>query len=196
MEGASFVASGHRLRPDVVVLGYFVNDAEPTPRRRESPCSSAPTPRWCSRAVSTASRRALGWRPDWRQYYDGLYDTSSPGWKQAAASMAALAPSAGSAASACWSPVSRAARAAALPFHAGDRDGRRRGRSASACPSSISGGGVRSLRPAESLGVPSDAHPNSRATKLYAARLESALTERFPELFPAAGAPENRSADR
>jgi hypothetical protein len=33
MEVAYFLDRGHLLKPDVVVLNYFINDAEPTPRR-------------------------------------------------------------------------------------------------------------------------------------------------------------------
>ncbi len=78
----AFLARGARYRPDAVVLFYFINDAEPTPRRSRW----APLAR--SRAVAFyASRlRMLRSRFDaeagHRAYYASLYADDAPGWKR------------------------------------------------------------------------------------------------------------------
>jgi lysophospholipase L1-like esterase len=92
MEVAYFRDKGLALDPDVVVLNYFINDAEPTPVYRDVP--------WIARhaylypviggAWDAVRRRALG-APDWRAYYLGLYADDAPGWREARAAFAALA---------------------------------------------------------------------------------------------------------
>lgn len=80
METAYFLTKGYKLKPDVVVLNYFINDAEPTPRRKRS---------WLaehsqafvvlSSAIDKASRLFFG-KSDWKDYYRGLYAEDQPGW--------------------------------------------------------------------------------------------------------------------
>lgn len=84
MEVASFLTSGAALHPDVVVLNYFINDAEPTP-------TYAPVP-WYARhfyayAVSGGAwdifKRTLLGGPAWQEYYAALYRDGQPGWRAA-----------------------------------------------------------------------------------------------------------------
>jgi lysophospholipase L1-like esterase len=84
MEVEYFLKSGAALNPDIVVLGYFINDAEPTPTYKPVP--------WIARhsyayaitggAWDTFKRMVLG-GPDWKAYYAGLYTDDAPGWKAA-----------------------------------------------------------------------------------------------------------------
>jgi len=93
MEVNYFLDEGHRYRPDLVVLNYVPNDAEPVP------AYTAPDP-WiglCHACVYLFGRidallRKASVRPDWRAYYLDLYgDGSAKGWLDAKASIGALA---------------------------------------------------------------------------------------------------------
>lgn len=92
-EVQAFLAKGHRYRPDIVVLNYFVNDAEllvPT-----APPSRLM--RVCHACVFVAGRsdalmRQFFGRMDWAQYYLSLYhDGASPGWLAARDAIGRLA---------------------------------------------------------------------------------------------------------
>jgi lysophospholipase L1-like esterase len=92
-EVQAFLAHGHRYRPDVVVLNYFVNDAElPTPVSAPSRLMRA-----CYACVFLAGRsdalvRQFLGGMDWAQYYLSLYgDGTSPGWLEAKAAIGRLA---------------------------------------------------------------------------------------------------------
>ncbi|WP_104665999.1 SGNH/GDSL hydrolase family protein [Ensifer adhaerens] len=82
MEVAYFMTNGFELKPDVVVLNYFINDAESTPRRREvgwGEYSQAYV--ILASAIDKVSRIFLG-RADWKGYYRGLYEDGQPGWAE------------------------------------------------------------------------------------------------------------------
>jgi len=92
MEVAYFLDRGVSYAPDVVVLNYFINDAEPTPAYRDVP--------WVARhsyayAVLGGAwdgfKRRLAGAQDWRSYYAGLYAEGAPGWTKAQAKIAELA---------------------------------------------------------------------------------------------------------
>ena len=84
MEVAYFLKSGAALRPDVVVLNYFINDAEPTP-------TYAPVPWYARRFYAYAVaggawdifKRTLLGGPAWQDYYAALYRDGQPGWNAA-----------------------------------------------------------------------------------------------------------------
>lgn len=80
MQAAYFLSKGKALKPDVVVINYFINDAEPTPVRKSS--------LWreysyalvvLAGAVDTVKRLYFG-APDWKAFYHGLYQDNAPGW--------------------------------------------------------------------------------------------------------------------
>jgi lysophospholipase L1-like esterase len=91
MEVAYFLSKGYELKPDVVVLNYFINDAEPTPQRKQS---------WIAEhsqayvvlasAVDKASRLFFG-KSDWKDYYRNLYGDDRPGWVAAKDAIHSLA---------------------------------------------------------------------------------------------------------
>ena len=79
-EVAYFRERGVHYRPDLVILAYFLNDAEPTPR---------PTEGWLARNSAAYVLLASSWdntlrragrRPDYKDYYLGLYHDDQPGW--------------------------------------------------------------------------------------------------------------------
>jgi len=92
METAYFFRDGISYEPDVVVLNYFINDAEPTPTYGAVP--------WIARhsyvyavlggAWDGLKRQILGGE-DWRTYYARLYDAGAPGWTAAQSAIARLA---------------------------------------------------------------------------------------------------------
>ncbi len=92
MEVAYFLKNGVAYHPDIVVLNYFINDAEPTP-------TYAPVPWYARRfyayAVSGGAwdtfKRSLLGGPDWQQYYADLYRDRQPGWIKAQENIRRLA---------------------------------------------------------------------------------------------------------
>jgi hypothetical protein len=82
-EVAWFIDRGLAYEPHEVILGYYINDAEPTPRLAEG---------WLPRysylyvllsSAADALQRAIGWKPGYVEYYAGLYGDQSPGWREA-----------------------------------------------------------------------------------------------------------------
>lgn len=82
MEVAWFKRVGLDLKPEVVVLNVFINDAEPTPEPAVI--------RWWDAllysrvilfgAFDTIERLIFG-GPDWKAYYRGLYASDASGWR-------------------------------------------------------------------------------------------------------------------
>jgi lysophospholipase L1-like esterase len=79
------------LKPDMVLIGWYINDAEPTPR---------PSYNWLAyhsygyiwiTSNFDALRRNLGAGQNYKQYYEGLYDDKQPGWPKCQAAFAELA---------------------------------------------------------------------------------------------------------
>ena len=93
MEVAAFLNRIDQIDPDLVVLNYFINDAEPSP-----PPEAAPG--WFARSLTMypvlggawdgLKRRVLG-APDWKTYYRDLYRGGAPGWVAAQAAVQRLA---------------------------------------------------------------------------------------------------------
>jgi lysophospholipase L1-like esterase len=72
---------GRDFHPDLVVLVYFINDAEPVPIEHKGFLIDR------SYLVAFATNRFdgvmrhLGARPDWKQYYSSLYNDDRPGFQ-------------------------------------------------------------------------------------------------------------------
>ena len=87
-----FLTKGYRYQPDIVVLNYFVNDAEPIPQSR--PISLIM--RHCYVCVFLTGRadtvlRQYSARQNWKDYYLSLYDQGNgPGWLVAKAAIKRL----------------------------------------------------------------------------------------------------------
>lgn len=78
-----YLTYDREFHPDLVVIEYFINDAEPVPVEKH------PLLLGSSYLVAfTVSRfdgtlRSFGTRPNWKEYYRGLYDDDKPGFQSA-----------------------------------------------------------------------------------------------------------------
>jgi len=79
------------LDPDVILLGWYINDAEPTPH---------PSRNWIAyhsygyvwiTSQFDSLLRNVGANKTYKEYYNGLYAGDQPGWKKAQAAFADLA---------------------------------------------------------------------------------------------------------
>jgi lysophospholipase L1-like esterase len=81
MELARYELQVRPLHPEWVILGYFVNDAEPDPVIPRNPLL------WSSALAALAQARFLKQEKaplrDYRVYYHGLYTDGRPGWERA-----------------------------------------------------------------------------------------------------------------
>jgi lysophospholipase L1-like esterase len=90
MEVASYRLERRMLQPDIVVLNYFINDAEPTPvahgtfLTRHSLAAV-----YLNNRFDSASRWAHG-APGWQRYYEDLYEDRRPAWQKTQAAIGAL----------------------------------------------------------------------------------------------------------
>jgi len=89
-----FLTKAKDFKPNIVVLNYFVNDAEPVPENRAPPSFLM---RNCYACVFIAGRidmlkRLFFGGPSWDEYYLGLYGNGdAPGWLAAKAAIKELA---------------------------------------------------------------------------------------------------------
>jgi hypothetical protein len=82
-ELALFRDVGARLKPDIIVLCYFINDAEPMPHYSDNGWLDEHSAAWVVFRYRLDSLfRQFGESPDWKHYYRMLYDPNSAGWKQ------------------------------------------------------------------------------------------------------------------
>jgi lysophospholipase L1-like esterase len=85
MEVEQFLTRGYKFKPDVVILNYFINDAEPVPRYDVGWLERISAARVYFGSRVDVIERLLGYRQqtDWQQYYHGLYDEArNPGgWR-------------------------------------------------------------------------------------------------------------------
>ena len=91
MEETWFREEGCRFNPDCVLVGWFINDAEPTP---------VPSRNWLAYhsyafvrfdAAFDALLRRSSARSNYQQYYTGLYREEQPGWPKCKRSFDELA---------------------------------------------------------------------------------------------------------
>jgi lysophospholipase L1-like esterase len=82
MEVLSFVDRDSTLKPDMVVLNYFINDAEPVPARRNiSLLEHSYAAVYFMGRLDILKREYFG-KEDWKEYYAGLYKEDFEGWRQ------------------------------------------------------------------------------------------------------------------
>jgi hypothetical protein len=93
MEVAYFLERGVKFKPHYVVLNYFINDAEPTPRDRSNLLSRnlRAFVYFASRADAVMRQVGVGQRTDWKTYYSGLYEGDGPARVRAAVERLAAA---------------------------------------------------------------------------------------------------------
>ncbi|MDI1265547.1 MAG: SGNH/GDSL hydrolase family protein [bacterium] len=82
-ELALFLETGARLRPDIIVLSYFINDAEPMPDYPVQNWLNMNSAAWIVLSYRFDSLlRRFGELPDWKKYYRDLYQADAQGWKE------------------------------------------------------------------------------------------------------------------
>ena len=183
MQVAYFIHRGYRFQPDIVVLNYFINDAEETPKKRDNWLTS-----WSYAAVFLAGRfdilqRTYFGKADWQEYYRDLYRPESRGWQEDERSFTELA-------AFCRSKGIRLMvvnypelhELANYPFPevtsriAGLAE-RERLPFLDLLPS------IRSEVPTSLWVTPTDSHPNAKAAELFSAAIVEMLRSTYPDLF-------------
>ncbi len=82
-ELALFREVGARLRPDIIALSYFINDAEPMPAYPVENLFNMNSAAWIVFSYRLDSvMRQFGELPDWKKYYRDLYGLDAPGWQK------------------------------------------------------------------------------------------------------------------
>jgi lysophospholipase L1-like esterase len=90
MEVANYLQHGRSLAPDLVVLNFFVNDAETTPVPKGNVLTrSSLAAVYFNNRVDSVARWTNG-APGWQQYYSDLFNDDAPGWQAAQQAIAAL----------------------------------------------------------------------------------------------------------
>ena len=91
MEVASLKDRWLKLDPDMVLIGWYINDAEPTPRPREPWLALHSYGYvWLTSQFGNLVRN-VGANKNYKDYYDSLYDPNQPGWPKCQAAFADLA---------------------------------------------------------------------------------------------------------
>jgi hypothetical protein len=80
-EVAYFKERGLSYQPDEVVLGFYINDAEPVPSPEEGWLRRTSYLYVLARSGWDAFQRSLGTKESYTDYYSGLYTESNPGWR-------------------------------------------------------------------------------------------------------------------
>ena len=183
MQAAYFTHEGFRYKPDIVVLNYFINDAEPTPSRTKSFLVEH-----SYAAVFLAGRldlfmRSYFGRGDWLSYYRNLYSDSQPGWSATQQAIRQLAefcaernirfmvanyPELHQVSTYPFQQVTDLIAKQAEDFNVPFVD---------LLPM------VKNEDPRSLWVSPTDAHPNGKAGNLFARGLRQSLVENFPEFF-------------
>lgn len=88
---AWFLRSGLQFQPDVVLLAYYINDAEPTPVERQSWLAQHSYLYVFASSGGIALKRKLGLAPTFFEYYRDLYCDDQPGWQACQQALASLA---------------------------------------------------------------------------------------------------------
>jgi hypothetical protein len=80
-ELALFRDVGAKLKPDIIVLCYFINDAEPMPHYADNGWLDEHSAAWVVFRYRLDSLfRQFGEAPDWKKYYRDLYAPDADGW--------------------------------------------------------------------------------------------------------------------
>jgi len=81
-ELANFRDVGMKMKPDIVVLTYFINDGEPMPAYPKESWLDLHSAAWIVLNYRLDSLiRQFGPRPDWKHYYRNLYNDDAAGWQ-------------------------------------------------------------------------------------------------------------------
>jgi lysophospholipase L1-like esterase len=181
-EVAYYRRRGRDFQPDLVILQYYINDAEPVPRRPDGWLRDRSYFRAFIASRLDGAQRLAGRLPDWRAYYASLYRDDQPGWTAAQAALRELA-------DATAEDGARLLVAVLPELHmindeypfAREHALVRAVAAAKGVPSIDLIDGLRGQAPERELWVtPLDAHPNARANRLVAAQLKAWITREVP----------------
>ena len=89
-EVAYFRERGRHLRPDEVVLGFYINDAEPTPSEKTGLLARHSYFYVLAASGWDAFQRQRGWKESFTSYYRNLYSEENSGWRAARAALREL----------------------------------------------------------------------------------------------------------
>jgi len=80
-EVAYFKERGVRYKPDEVVLGFYINDAEPVPAPEEGWLRRSSYLYVLVRSGWDSFQRSFGTKENYADYYNALYTETNPGWR-------------------------------------------------------------------------------------------------------------------
>lgn len=183
MQSAYFVNEGYRYKPDIVVLNYFINDAESTPGRKESfLVDNFYAAVFLAGRLDTLFRSQFN-RGDYLDYYQALYQAAQPGWraaKQAVDALAEFARTNGIRLVVVNYPELH--QLSPYPFQS-ETDLLKAHAEARQLPFLDLLPSVVQEEPRSLWVTPTDAHPNGLAAGHYATSLAAFLAQTYPELF-------------
>jgi lysophospholipase L1-like esterase len=90
-EYTHYLTYDRTFHPDLVVLEYFINDAEPVPAERRPGLLGRSYLRAFTISRFDSLLRFSGARPNWKEYYAGLYHDGLPGFEAAKQALGDLA---------------------------------------------------------------------------------------------------------
>jgi lysophospholipase L1-like esterase len=79
-EVAYFKERGRLYKPDMVLIAFFINDAEPTPREERNWLARESCLYVFASSFWDVVLRQLSFRPGYRDYYRSLFEEGKPGW--------------------------------------------------------------------------------------------------------------------
>lgn len=89
-----FIRDGLNYQPDMILVGYILNDAEPVPKIRSNFISRRSYLYVLGYSSIDHILRLIGVKPGYQQYYSGLYSNNNDGWKHIEESLELLIESA------------------------------------------------------------------------------------------------------
>jgi hypothetical protein len=91
-ELAVYKDKGSKMKPDIIVLIYFINDGEPMPIYDDHNWLEEHSEAYVVMKYRfDAIMRSSGEVPDWKKYYRDLYKDDAPGWKKTQEAIAGFA---------------------------------------------------------------------------------------------------------
>jgi lysophospholipase L1-like esterase len=83
-ELALFRDAGERMKPDIIVLSFTLNDAEPMPRYASDNWLARHSAAWVVLSYRVDSLlRQFGQAPDWKKHHRQLFAPDAEGWREA-----------------------------------------------------------------------------------------------------------------
>jgi lysophospholipase L1-like esterase len=176
-----FRERGIQYDPDMVILGYYINDAEPTPRRKGGWLAEHSYLYVLATSSAGGMARDMGQRADYADYYRRLYEPTRPGWQACQEALAELA-------DLCREKQIELRILMIPELHSPGEDYRfedihqqiQQIADDASVPTIEVRSAMAGIEPAQLWVSPGDAHPNDRAHEVIATRLMEALGGELP----------------